>query len=237
MNDREGFISRWARRKRAAAKGEERARERADVPATEAADDPRIDGKAESKFRGEAAASEAGPGEPAIDLSKLPSIESITAETDIRPFLARGVPSALRNAALRKMWVADPSIRDFIEVAENQWDFNAPGEILGFDLSPPTGDVKRMVAEILGDQASGDSEPHRVAATEGTAGEPIVAAQHGNDGAAPQQGVVSDQGSIRQTIVAQEHIVDSASQKDIATQQPEHATIPKRRSNGGAMPS
>lgn len=237
MNDREGFISRWARRKRAAAKGEGRARERTDVPATEAADDPRIDGKAESKIREDAVASEAAPGEPAVDLTKLPSIESITAETDIRPFLARGVPSALRHAALRKMWVTDPSIRDFIEVAENQWDFNAPDEILGFDLSPPTGDVKRMVAEILGDQANGESEPKRVAATEGTAGEPIAAAPHGNDSAAPQQGAVSDQGSIRHAIVSRQDTVDSASQKDIAMQQTEHATIPKRRSHGGAMPS
>ena len=95
MSDPEGFISRWARRKSEASKGGERPREQADVSAAEAADAPRIEGKAENELRGDANASGDAPGELSIDLSKLPSIEEITAETDIRPFLARGVPSVV----------------------------------------------------------------------------------------------------------------------------------------------
>jgi hypothetical protein len=29
-------------------------------------------------------------------------------------------------AALRRAWVSDPVIRDFIGIAENQWDFTNP---------------------------------------------------------------------------------------------------------------
>ena len=48
---------------------------------------------------------------------------TITAETDIRAFLQKGVPAQLTRAALRRAWVADPNIRNFREIAENQWDF------------------------------------------------------------------------------------------------------------------
>ncbi|NWG25352.1 MAG: DUF3306 domain-containing protein, partial [Pseudorhodoplanes sp.] len=91
--------------------------------------------------------------EPAFDLSKLPSLESITANTDIRVFLQPGVPAALTRAALRRAWSADPAIRDFIGLSENSWDFTAPDSVHGFGPLLPTDDVKRMVAEIFG---SGD---------------------------------------------------------------------------------
>jgi hypothetical protein len=69
---------------------------------------------------------------PSPDLSLLPPIESILAATDIRPFLQAGVPADLTRAALRSAWAADPAIRDFIGIAENQWDFNDPAGIPGF---------------------------------------------------------------------------------------------------------
>jgi hypothetical protein len=33
---------------------------------------------------------------------------------------------------LRRVWTSDPAIRDFIGIAENQWDFNDPDAIPGF---------------------------------------------------------------------------------------------------------
>jgi hypothetical protein len=35
-------------------------------------------------------------------------------------------------AALRNAWRADPNIRDFVGVAESQWDFNDPNAMPGF---------------------------------------------------------------------------------------------------------
>jgi Protein of unknown function (DUF3306) len=43
--------------------------------------------------------------EPAFDVTKLPPIESITADSDIRAFLAPGVPPELTRAALRRAWL------------------------------------------------------------------------------------------------------------------------------------
>jgi len=62
----------------------------------------------------------------------LPPLQSITVGTDIRSFLASNVPVALTNAALRRAWATDPAIRDFIGIAENQWDFNDPTAMPGF---------------------------------------------------------------------------------------------------------
>src|SRR5215472_5015576 len=49
-----------------------------------------------------------------FDLARLPTIESIDASTDIRAFLAPGVPAELTRAALRRAWLSDPVIRDFV---------------------------------------------------------------------------------------------------------------------------
>ena len=36
---------------------------------------------------------------------------------DARPFMAPSTPEAVRNAALRMVWMSDPSIRDYINPA------------------------------------------------------------------------------------------------------------------------
>jgi hypothetical protein len=68
----------------------------------------------------------------AFDPTSLPAIESIVADTDIRQFLHEAVPPELTRAALRSAWTADPAIRDFVGIAENQWDFNDHASIPGF---------------------------------------------------------------------------------------------------------
>jgi Protein of unknown function (DUF3306) len=88
---------------------------------------------------------------PGFDAAALPRIESIDAQTDITVFLRNGVPNELRLAALRRSWTVDPAIRDFKEGQENDWNFNDPDSIPGFGDLGPGVDVKRMVAEILGE--------------------------------------------------------------------------------------
>ena len=72
------------------------------------------------------------PTSPPFDPASLPSLQSITAGTDIRLFLGSNVPVELTKAALRRTWVTDPAIRDFVGIAENQWDFNDPTAMPGF---------------------------------------------------------------------------------------------------------
>jgi len=137
MSEPENFLTRWSRRKL------ELADENAPADQPEAAD-----GNADKPVAVRAPEPNASPA-PEFDLTKLPTIESIGANSDIRAFLQAGVPSALRNAALRRAWVADPAIRDFVGLAENAWDFTAPGGAPGFGELDPHYDIKKLVAEIF----------------------------------------------------------------------------------------
>jgi hypothetical protein len=74
----------------------------------------------------EATAAQTPAVQSVFDAARLPPIESIGPGSDIRPFLDPGVPQNLTRAALRRAWATDPTIRDFIGLSENSWDFNAP---------------------------------------------------------------------------------------------------------------
>jgi hypothetical protein len=89
------------------------------------------------------------PDEP-FDPASLPSIEMITFDTDIRGFLQDRVPAALTRAALRQAWASDPAIRDFVGIAENQWDFNDPTAMPGFGPMLETDKLPSLLARALG---------------------------------------------------------------------------------------
>jgi hypothetical protein len=84
-----------------------------------------------------------------FDPASLPSIETITVDTDIRGFLQSRVPDVLTRAALRRAWASDPAIRDFIGIAENQWDFNDPTAMPGFGPLRDTDNVQALLAQAL----------------------------------------------------------------------------------------
>jgi hypothetical protein len=146
MSDEEGFLRRWSRRKQAAT-----------VPTVEPPVEPPAPAEAASDLVADAPSPEA-----AADLSALPSIESIGPATDIKGFLQKGVPLDLTRAALRRAWSQDPAIRNFIEVAENQWDFASGTDIPGFGSLDAGTDVGQMVADIMGDL--GKCQPDAVSA-------------------------------------------------------------------------
>jgi Protein of unknown function (DUF3306) len=66
----------------------------------------------------------AAPDMPAPD-ADLPSIESLTAESDFSPFMRPGVPEAARNAALQKLWRSDPVFANLDGLVEYGEDFAA----------------------------------------------------------------------------------------------------------------
>ena len=148
MSEPENFIARWSRRKREAAQEPEAAK-----PA--ATPEPTAEGAAgdDDSRRGDAAAlTGADTSEPqsGFDPEKLPPIESITAESDIRAFLRPGVPPELTRAALRRVWATDPKIRDFVGLADYDWDFNTPGAMAGFGALEPSEELRQQVARMLG---------------------------------------------------------------------------------------
>ena len=109
MSDRETFMARWSRRKRASAQEGESAEPSA--PADDAAAQaPQAVGAPQGEERALGAPSAARASdapashEDARPVPQLPSIESIVAESDVRAFLAPGVPPELTRAALRRAW-------------------------------------------------------------------------------------------------------------------------------------
>ncbi|MFJ5488032.1 DUF3306 domain-containing protein [Hansschlegelia beijingensis] len=139
------FLSRWSRRKAEAA---------APSPQSDASPGPRSI---------EALAEEASPPPEALaveeaeapvelsaeEIAALPPVEELTPGSDLGPFLRAGVPTLLRNAALRRMWAVDPAIRDFLNDArEYAYDWNTPGGVPGLGPLLPTDDVREMVRSV-----------------------------------------------------------------------------------------
>jgi hypothetical protein len=145
MTSSENFVSRWARLKR-----------NSDPRQTPdgLTDKPTLSTSDVSAGRAEEAMSQprsdAETTDELFDPAGLPSIEAITANTDIRGFLQSCVPLELTRAALRQAWASDPAIRDFIGVAENQWDFNDPDSIPGFGSLQPAEATPAGLAEVSG---------------------------------------------------------------------------------------
>jgi hypothetical protein len=251
MSDSEDFLKRWSRRKRQVAEAEgsspEPARpERATPGDGEGEQEQDKQDKKEKKIA--AVDPKNAAPETAFDLKSLPSIESITATTDIRGFLAPGVPVELTRAALRRAWVADPKIRDFIGIAENQWDFTKSGGVPGSDLLAPTGDIGRMVAQIFGEKSPTESPDQSLAA----ATKPLSIPDE--TGASAQQAeadpashcIVNEQptGKDRETdtiIAAEQKTISERVEDDAASQQDNEASdAPStrvKRGHGGALPA
>lgn len=135
------FLSRWSRRKLELRRAEEEVAT-PDVPAVAADPGP--------------AADELSPEE----LAALPAIESLTSESDIAAFLRKGVPQALRNAALRRAWALDPEIRDYVGHARDYgYDWNVPGGVPGTGPLDEGTNVARMVEDVFG--RSHDAKPEQ----------------------------------------------------------------------------
>lgn len=141
----EDFLKRWSRRKRDAAEAEQIERP---VP------DGTSPVSAAPAGRSIEPVEAVKPVEPReFDLKDLPPIDSITAATDIRPFLAPGVPVDIARAALRRAWSADRRIRDFVGLADYDWDYHAVGGAAGFGPLEMTDELRRAVARIVGEIA------------------------------------------------------------------------------------
>jgi uncharacterized protein DUF3306 len=215
----ETFVWRWARLKR-----------NADIQRRiEPAVDPQLLAQVDASPGG-AEAAIAQPRTDAVDdpfdLASLPSIETITVNTDIRGFLQSRVPAELTRAALRQAWASDPAIRDFIGIAENQWDFNDPDSIPGFGPLLESDNLPGLLAQALGrrDKLAGVI-PEMPASVEQlpaeTCDEPVAPddkSQQLLDGSSPGSGEGAATSNDR---VAEENEMDE---------------LPRHRSHGSALP-
>lgn len=89
--------------------------------------------------------------EIAARIAALPALDDIGATTDIRPFLQDFVPAALRKAAMRRAWAADPVISSHLDVARDYaWDFNTGTGPEGFYAALGKDAIERGLAALDG---------------------------------------------------------------------------------------
>jgi uncharacterized protein DUF3306 len=231
MSEAEGFLSRWSRLKQ---------------EGIEPADDdtsPTDQTKDRKTKDNEQPAPSSEPTESApVDLTHLPPIESINAGSDLRAFLAPGVPAELTRAALRRAWIADPAIRDFVGLAENAWDFNAPEGVPGFGPLLPTDDIKRLLAQALGSPEQRPPQESRPAG-QSERDDSCESQEEASAGRAvePQSGDPVELAATK-TSVAQEgnEVIVKYSRDDVAvrntTETEDDTVLPTRQPHGSALP-
>lgn len=131
-----GFLNRWSKRKTDARRDEDHPDPEPALPV--AADD------AEGDHPQLQPPPQQNDPEIAAQIAALPPLEEITAGTDIRPFLQDFVPRALKNAAMRRAWVADPIISTHLDVARDYaWEFNSGPLPVGFSTGLGADAVQR----------------------------------------------------------------------------------------------
>lgn len=225
MSDPEGFLTRWSRRKREAAEAER-------TPSTAAESEPGAQTQAAAPEACEPASTPV-----ASDLSDLPSLDSITGESDISAFLKAGVPGDLRHAALRRAWSADPAIRDFVGLSENAWDFNTPDSVPGFAGLTPS-DAVRLAQQLL--QGPTDStvrsDAQDPAFTNASSGQQVCPEAEVTRSEAPEcncEGITNE--PVRS---AEKPEVDRVIAEDALQQEPASTEPPAElaRPHGGALP-
>jgi hypothetical protein len=205
-----GFLSRWSRRKLESAA-------EPDPPVAEPVHGADAPVAAEPE---PARAACAIPNLPEIDLASLPPIDTLTAESDFSLFLRPGIPAALRSAALRRMWSLDPAIRDYIGPVEYQWDFNTPGGLpLGF-AGELLGDVKKLLAQAIG-QADPDDPAEQPAA-------PDASGPAESEAAPPAPAAVADAPAVT---------APPAEAAPVPLAEEDPVSRPATRRHGGALPA
>ena len=152
MSAQSNFLSRWSRLKRQAE--EKRAPPDSGSPAS-------AEGELPPGSPGALITAPALPELTPEELAALPRVEDLTPQTDLTPFMRAGVPTGLRNAALRRMWELDPAIRDRVgDALDYAYDWNVAGSVPGSGPLLPIDDVESMLQSIIS-----EPEPERVPET------------------------------------------------------------------------
>ena len=215
----EDFLARWSRRK-------QEARREADVPAPEQPIEPQ--GPTPPGH-----AQDLPPGE--VDLSTLPQLDAITAATDVTAFLRKGIPPELSRAALRRAWSADPTIRDFVGLAENAWDFNDPHAMSGFGpLDCSEEQLAGLVDRIVGGVRSA-AENLATAATEQTTSTQSVDSEHDPPSESCSE-PISDPGPPEEASTGESPAAPAAVQPEASQRTGSDQNLLRRRTHGSALP-
>jgi hypothetical protein len=224
------FLKRWSRRKREAVEVAKPAPQ-VESPGRDTAPDQAAQGNTEK-------------AEVEFDPASLPPIDSITAVSDITAFLRAGVPAELTRAALRRVWTADPAIRNFVGLAENAWDFTDPNAMPGFGPLESTEEVRRMIANLV-DSIGRSAQPvisrEDVQAAENLNDSSLIASTEEKQTQPSQVATISGQNLEHSAQNLGNAVLVQSSKEDIAMQRDEREAEAKstelpRRPQGSALP-
>ena len=162
MTDLKDFLSRWSRRKRGAI-GEAPPQAppvRSPHPVAERAT-PLPQGGREQAESADGASAQLPPStELAFDLTQLPSIESITAKSEMSALsLPPGVPAELTRAALRRAWAVDPKYTGLCRARGECVGPQSPGSDPGFGALEMTDELRRHIAQLVNRDLREPSQP------------------------------------------------------------------------------
>jgi len=211
-----GFLGRWSRLKRTR-----------DEPAPEA------EAVSESDPAPEQDASQPEPETLSDEeLAALPRIEDLTEGSDIDAFLKAGVPRDLRNAALRRMWMLTPAIRDYRDPAvDYAWDWNTPGGVPGDGVAPSPERAAEMLRSLVAPRK--DVAPERPAPELPSEARPAESAMDSEDGTVAQSAAPDDDAPAQSpddSEMAARQVADAPPETDAAPD-----AMPRRR-HGSALP-
>lgn len=130
----EGFLGRWARRKREAQQ-------------------PAFPGVAEAPAAPVASPEPAAPAsEP--EMVEPPSLDLVDKDFDLAHWLKQNVPEDWKLKALRRAWESDPAIAGYQDPARDYaLDWNTPGGAPGYGPLSESDNVEEMLANIFGKPA------------------------------------------------------------------------------------
>ena len=119
MADPEGRFSRWSRLKTEALENEP---PQIDEPLSKFTSE-NLPVRAEDAELPTSNSEETAEGEEADPAPELPDIETLKKDSDYTPFLAEGVPEAIKKLALRKLWASDPVLANIDGLNDYDEDF------------------------------------------------------------------------------------------------------------------
>jgi hypothetical protein len=90
-------------------------------------------------------------------IAELPRIEDLVPSQALAAFMQPWVPTDIQTAALRRMWLIDPAIGDFVDPATDYaHDYNTPGGAPGYGPMEPTAEMVREVNAMFERAAKGN---------------------------------------------------------------------------------
>lgn len=218
----EGFLGRWARRKREA--------QQPAAPVVVAQEDI------------SPATSEPVAAEP--EMVEPPSLDLIDKDFDLAHWLKQNVPEEWKLRALRRAWESDPAISGYLDPARDYaLDWNTPGGAPGYGPLSESDNVEEMLARIFGKPPEPAAEAIREARDDVAVVQPSSNEVGDDDPAAPQRDAKAEPSPVRLSkleapVKSGEIAAQTGSLREASSAAPQDRTeIPRlRRRGGGAMP-